>query len=88
MQILTIDQIKALGELIEAVRHHDESRGHVFAKAGDARMYSAAVMCGELEIDPEQVQIVLDGRQPMFPVDIDDERSLDLAYGFAGVTRR
>ena len=88
MHTLTTDQIKALGELIDAVRHYDESRGHVFAKAADARMYSAAVMCGELEIDPEQVHVVLDGRQPMFPVDIDDAKSLDLAYGFAGVARR
>jgi hypothetical protein len=84
---LSTDQIKALGELIEAVRHYDDSRGHVFAKSGDARMYSAAVMCGQLDIAPEQVAVVLDGRQPMFPVDIDDERSLDLAYGFAGVER-
>jgi hypothetical protein len=85
--MLTTDQIQALGELIEAVRHYDESRGHAFDKSGDARMYSAAVMCGELEIDPEQVRVVLDGRQPMFPTDLDGERSLDLAYSFAGVER-
>lgn len=87
MNTLTTDQILALGELAEATRHHDETRGQIDANAADARMYSAAVMCGELGIAPEQVRVVLDGREPMFPTALDGDNYLDLAYRFAGVER-
>jgi hypothetical protein len=88
MNTLTTDQIKALGELVEATRHHDDTRGAFDANAADARMYSAAVMCGELGIDPAQVRVVLDGREPMFPTALDGDDYLDLAYRFADVERR